>query len=109
MGDGGKVVDKDRGDGAVTVDDVQGGGSDGADLWERELGSYGGDAEGAGRVPPSGGSTDSKYFRLESWGGEMGVVIGVGGLEYDGAVAIEGVHLKAAGYHCGIYCEFPHL
>ena len=34
MGDGGKVFDGDGSDGVGTVDDVQGGGSDGAALWE---------------------------------------------------------------------------
>ena len=34
MGDGGKVFDEDRSYSAGTVDDVEGGGSDGADLWE---------------------------------------------------------------------------
>ena len=48
--------------------DLQGGGSDGATLWERELGSDICDAEGAGGVPPLGGSEDSRYVILVSRG-----------------------------------------
>ena len=39
----------------------------------------------------------------------MGAVIGGGSLGGGGAVVNEGINLKAAGYHCGIYCELPHL
>ena len=39
----------------------------------------------------------------------MVVFIGGRGLGGDGAVANEGLHLEAEGYHCGIYCESPHL
>ena len=38
-----------------------------------------------------------------SWGGGMGVVIGGGDFGGGGYVANVGVHLKAAGYHCGSY------
>ena len=42
---------------------------------------------------------DSRDFRLESWGGEMGVVI-VGGCTRDGgAVDYEGINSEAVGYH----------
>ena len=41
--------------------------------------------------------------------GGMGVVISGGGLGGGRDVAKEGVNLEAAGYHCGIYREFPHL
>ena len=40
MGDSGESADKDRRDSTGMVNDVQGGGSDGNTLWERELGSY---------------------------------------------------------------------
>ena len=73
MGDGGKGSDGERSDGAGTSDDVQGGGSDGAILWEKELGSDGGNAEGAGGVSPP---VDWRIVRMSAhifgeggWGG----------------------------------------
>ena len=41
VGGGGKGAEKDRRNSVGTGDDVQGGDSYGADLWERGLGSYG--------------------------------------------------------------------
>ena len=68
VGDGGKGADEDDINGAGMRYDLQGGGSDGATLWERELGSDICDAEGAGGVPPLGGSEDSRYVILVSRG-----------------------------------------
>ena len=59
--------------------------------------NYGVDDEGAGVVTPSGALTDIKYFILESRRGGVGLVIGVEGLGGGEAVAIDGVHLEAAG------------
>ena len=73
------------------------------------MGSDGGYAEGSGGVAPLGGSVDLRYFGLASWLGDMGVAIYDGGLGDTGAVANEGVHLEAEGYHCGIYCKLTHL
>ena len=64
--EGGENSDEEKIKYAGTGDDVQGGGSDGADIWERELGSDRYDAEGAGGVPPSGGSEDSRNISLDS-------------------------------------------
>ena len=61
--------------------------------------SDGGDDDGAGGVAPLDCIEDSRDFRLESWGGEMGVVI-VGGCTRDGgAVDYEGINSEAVGYH----------
>ena len=103
VGDGGKDADKDGSEDAGMYDDVQGSGSDGAALLEIELGSDGGYDEGDGGVSPSGGPEDSRDVRSESHGGWMGVVIGGGGLGVRKAVANEGVHSEAEGYHCRIY------
>ena len=75
-GGGGEVDDKDVSNGAGTGNFVQGSGTYGANIGERGLGSDGGNAEGDGGVPPSGGLVDSRYFRSLSWGGGMGLVIG---------------------------------
>ena len=88
---------------------MQCGGSDGSTLRDQELGSDGGDAEDAGGVPPWSGLEDSGDVSLDIQGWGMGVVICGGGLGGDGDVANEGVHSEAAGYHCGIYRELPHL
>ena len=58
MGGGVKGSDEDRSNGMGTDDDVQCCGSDGATLWERELGSDRVDPEGSGGVPQPGGRED---------------------------------------------------
>ena len=93
VGGGGEVVDKDESYSEGMSDDVQGGGSDIYDLWERELVSDSCNAECAGGVPPSSGLADCKDFRLASWGGGMGVVIGGGGLGGGRDVSNEGFQL----------------
>ena len=65
MGDGGEDTDEDGSDSASICDDVQGGGSDSDTLWEKNLGSDGGNVEGAGGVPSSGGPEDSRDVRSE--------------------------------------------
>ena len=48
--------------------DIQGGGSEGSDLQEKELGSDRVNAESAGRVPPLGGLADIRDISLEKEG-----------------------------------------
>ena len=74
------------------VNDVQGGGWYGYDLWDQELGSDVGDAEGAVGVPTSCRLEDISYVSSVSLGGIMGVVIGGGGIGDGGDVANKGVH-----------------
>ena len=62
MGVGGKDTDEYGRDGARTVNDVQGVGSESATLQEQELGFEGGYSEGAGGVPPSSVPEDSRYI-----------------------------------------------
>ena len=78
-------------------DNVQGGGSDGATLRDRELGSDGGDDELDEGDTPWNGPEDSSDVILESWGGGMIVAIGGGGLVGNRTVANEGVHSEATG------------
>ena len=59
------------------------------------MGSYVGDAEGAGFVPQLAVPEDRRDIRSASWGGGMGMVIGGGGLGGGGDVTNEGVHLEA--------------
>ena len=65
MGGDGKVTEKYGSDGAGTGDDIQGGGSEGAALWEQELVSDRGNYEGTvgGGVPPLGGLEDIRDVR----------------------------------------------
>ena len=109
VGDGGKGADKDGSNSVGTGDDIQGGGSDGAALQERKLGSDGDDADSSVWVPTLGGSEDSRNVVLESWGGGMGVIIGGGGLVRGRDVENEGVHSEVSGYHCGVYCESTNI
>ena len=67
------------------------------------MGSYVGDAEGAGFVPQLAVPEDRRDIRSSIWGEGMRMVIGGGGLGGGGAVTNEGVHLEAIGYHYGIY------
>ena len=71
MGGIGEGVEKYGSDRAFTGNNVQGNGSDCDALLELELGSDGGDDEGAGRVPPSGDSEDCRYVisasRVGGW------------------------------------------
>ena len=53
MGDSGEGDDEERSNNAGTCDDIQGGVSGGATLWEQEMDIDGGNAEGDGGVPPS--------------------------------------------------------
>ena len=104
-----KGSDKDGNNGAGTGDDVQGGGSNGATLWELELGRYIANAGGYGGVPSlvAWGIAGISYQRVGKGG--MGVVIGGRGIGGDRDVANKGVHLEESGYHCRIYNESPHL
>ena len=78
LGDGEKGADKDGGDVVDTDEAVQCGGSGITTLREQELGSNGGNAEGAGGVPSLGDPEDIRYVRFAIQGGGMGVVIGGG-------------------------------
>ena len=87
--DGCKGAGKDWSNGVVTVNGVQGGVSDGANLRDQELVSDGYNDEGSGEFPPLGGSEDRRYVISASrrWG--MGAIIGGRGLGRGGAVTIE--------------------
>ena len=97
MGDGGKGDDKDGSNSAGAVNNIQGGGSNGDTSRERELGSYGGNDEGDGRVPPLVGPEYSRDVNSTIWGGEMGVVIGGIVLGSGGAVDNDRVYSEAEG------------
>ena len=90
-------------------DDVQGGGINNATLRERDLGSNGGDAEGAGGVPFLGVPKDIRDIISSSWVVVLVVDISDGGLGCVRYVDNEVVHTEAEGYYCGIYSKSPHL
>ena len=63
MGSGGEVNEEDVCNSPETGNDVEGHGSDGVTVRERELGSDGGNAEGDGGVPTLGGPYDIRDIR----------------------------------------------
>ena len=101
MGDGDKGNHKYGIDSTGMGNDVQGGDSEGANLWKQELGIDRGNSEGAGGFPPLGGPDYIRDVSLVSWGRVVRVVIVGKGLGGNGAVTYEGLHLEVRGYHCG--------
>ena len=67
MGNGGKGTDKGR-SGGVGIDyAIQGGGSDSAAFWERELGGNGSDVDSYRAFSSSSGQTNYRKYRSKCW------------------------------------------
>ena len=88
---------------------VQGGGTLGAIIWQQELGSDRGDAQGTGGVPPSGGATDHGYDGETRGRLRVGAPIDSGGDGNRWASPHWIVHQEAKEDHSGEGVLPPHL
>ena len=109
MGHDSKVARKDGRNGAVPGINVQGGGTFGAIIWQREMGGDRGDAQGPDGVPTSGGVTDHGDDGETRGRWRVRVPSGrVGDVRYEDPPH-HSVHQEAEDKHIGQGCLLPRI